>query len=184
MVEEIETRKLIIFLNSGALVATFQLFITLGIFLANLISFGTRNLYPGSSASGSWRIVVSLQILFALVLAIGILFAPESPRWLIANGRPEEAERSLARIQGVKVEDNDPLVLADYHEILKMQELSKNDTKATWLECFAPENRTLYRTILGMSLQSLQQLTGANYFLYVSVAFFDFENRILNSIDS
>lgn len=37
---------------------------------------------------------------------------------------------------------------------------------AGWLDCFRPERKTLYRTLLGMSLQSLQQLTGANYFFY------------------
>jgi len=44
--------------------------------------------------------------------------------------------------------------------------------KATWLDCFRVRNKTLYRTILGMSLQSLQQLTGANYFFYYGATIF------------
>lgn len=39
---------------------------------------------------------------------------------------------------------------------------------AGWLDCFRRPNKTLYRTILGMTLQAGQQLTGANYFFYVS----------------
>lgn len=39
---------------------------------------------------------------------------------------------------------------------------------AGWLDCFKPRNKTLYRTLLGMTLQAGQQLTGANYFFYVS----------------
>lgn len=39
---------------------------------------------------------------------------------------------------------------------------------ASWLDCFRRPNKTLYRTILGMTLQAGQQLTGANYFFYVS----------------
>ena len=44
--------------------------------------------------------------------------------------------------------------------------------KAGWVDCFKPANKTLYRTLLGMSLQSLQQLTGANYFFYYGATIF------------
>jgi len=44
--------------------------------------------------------------------------------------------------------------------------------KAGWLDCFKVERKTLYRTLLGMSLQSLQQLTGANYFFYYGATVF------------
>lgn len=44
--------------------------------------------------------------------------------------------------------------------------------KAGWIDCFKPRHKTLYRTLLGMSLQSLQQLTGANYFFYYGATVF------------
>ncbi|KAH8985033.1 hypothetical protein EDB86DRAFT_3083973 [Lactarius hatsudake] len=44
--------------------------------------------------------------------------------------------------------------------------------RGRWLDCFCVENKTLYRTLLGMSLQSLQQLTGANYFFYYGATIF------------
>jgi SP family sugar:H+ symporter-like MFS transporter len=43
---------------------------------------------------------------------------------------------------------------------------------AGWIACFNPANKTLYRTLLGMSLQCLQQLTGANYFFYYGATIF------------
>jgi len=43
---------------------------------------------------------------------------------------------------------------------------------AGWIACFNPANKTLYRTLLGMSLQSLQQLTGAHYLFYYGVTIF------------
>lgn len=39
--------------------------------------------------------------------------------------------------------------------------------KAGWMECFNPRRKQLYRTLLCMTLQMFQQLTGANYFFYV-----------------
>jgi SP family sugar:H+ symporter-like MFS transporter len=43
---------------------------------------------------------------------------------------------------------------------------------AGWIDCFSPKRKTLYRTLLGMSLQTLQQLTGANYFFYYGATIF------------
>ena len=50
-------------------------------------------------------------------------------------------------------------------------EYEKN-MQAGWIECFKPHNKTLYRTLLGMSLQTFQQLTGANYFFYYGASVF------------
>ncbi|GAA5887468.1 hypothetical protein JCM16303_003426 [Sporobolomyces ruberrimus] len=147
----------------GSLVATYQLMITFGILVAYCISIGTRNLNDGGA---SWRIVVGLNMLWALILGIGFLFAPESPRWLFSHGRPEAAEKSLARIRGVKVEDNDYSVRTAYYEMEAAVKAAQRTKDFGWIDCFRPKNKLLYRTILLMVLQALQQLTGANYFFY------------------
>lgn len=53
-----------------------QLFITFGIVVANAINIGTRNI----DSSASWRVPIVMGIPFSLVLGIGIMFCPESPR--------------------------------------------------------------------------------------------------------
>ncbi|KAK4701583.1 hypothetical protein P7C70_g4645, partial [Phenoliferia sp. Uapishka_3] len=127
----------------GSLVATYQLFITFGILIAYCISIGTRN---ASSGGASWRIVCSLNILWSLILGVGITFAPESPRWLMANGREPEAEAALAKIRGVEVSDNDVSVRQSYVEMEEAVQHEKSLVKATWFDCFRVENKTLYRT--------------------------------------
>ncbi|KAI5476670.1 hypothetical protein MNV49_007383 [Pseudohyphozyma bogoriensis] len=155
----------------GSLVATYQLFITAGILVSYCISIGTRNM-SGSTASGSWRIVLSLNMLWALILGIGILFAPESPRWLFSNGRGPEAEKALAMIRGVRVEDNDFSVRHSWIEIEKSVEEERNLNKYGWLDIFKVQKKTLYRTLLLICLQVLQQFTGANYFFYYGATVF------------
>ncbi|BGP16183.1 hypothetical protein JCM10213_001399 [Rhodosporidiobolus nylandii] len=147
----------------GTLICTYQLMITAGILVAYCISIGTRNV---DTNGASWRIVLGLNMLWALILGVGIIFMPESPRWLFAEGRPEEAERSLARIRGVRVEDEDYTVKQTFAEMQAAVEREASMDKFRWIDCFKPKDKLLYRTLLLMTLQAGQQLTGANYFFY------------------
>ncbi|TFK67311.1 general substrate transporter [Pluteus cervinus] len=153
----------------GTLTATYQLFITFGILVAYCISIGTRNIPSG----GSWRTVVGIGFLWPVLLSVGILFMPESPRWLAAHHRNKEAQHSLARSAGVPIdqEETDVYVQNELDEIVKSVQ-SQNQTRATWTDCFRPPRKILYRTCLGITLQSFQQLTGANYFFYYGATIF------------
>jgi len=124
----------------GSLVATYQLMITFGILVAYCISIGTRNLNEGGA---SWRIVVALNMLWALILGIGFIAAPESPRWLMQRGREQDAEKSLARIRGVKVEDNDYSVRQAFYEMGEQVKREQKTRDFGWLDCFRPKNKLL-----------------------------------------
>lgn len=60
----------------GAVVASYQLMITIGILISNIINYGVRD-SPGQDGDASWRIVIGLGIFFSLPLGIGVLFSPE-----------------------------------------------------------------------------------------------------------
>lgn len=128
------------------------------------------------TSSASWRIVIGLGIAFSLPLGIGILFVPESPRWLGGRGRWDESISSLARLRGMKDNPNHHLVQDDYRE---MQEVIDKEAKAgtgSWLECFTGQPsgipKLVYRTLLGISIHFLQQWTGVSFlpFLYLPTA--------------
>ena len=148
--------------------SSYQLFVTLGIFIAYCINFGTEHM----DNSASWRIPLGITFLWGLVLGLGILFFPESPRFDYRNGRMDRARRTMSKLYGVP--ENHRVIV---HEIAEIQEQLDAEQGARggirgWLEMFKAPRMT-YRIILGVVLQALQQLTGANYFFYyVSVSSF------------
>lgn len=157
----------------GAVVASYQLMITIGILVSNGINYGVRD-NPGDDTDASWRIVIGMGIAFSLPLGAGILIVPESPRWLAGRGRWEDARMALARLRGRKADPNHELVNDDFNEMKATIEEQNKAGRGTWKECFTGQPsgipRLVYRTLLGCALQFFQQWTGVNYFFYVSLA--------------
>ena len=165
----------------SASVALYQLAITAGILVAACVNLATNQASPSSA---SWRVPIALGIVFAAILGIGILFMPgrlsfvvldldllttrpcysESPRWLEQQGRQEEAKAAVQKLNGTKDEEQRKAGERLYNEIKQGVYEESKRPKAGWIDCFRPQHKTLYRTLLGMTLQSIQQLTGANYF--------------------
>ncbi|KAK0635103.1 general substrate transporter [Bombardia bombarda] len=149
----------------GVLISMYQLFITLGIWLAEMINFGTHDI----QSSASWRIPAGISFAWALILGGGILFLPESPRYAYRMGREDEARQTIARLAGL--DPNARSVNFQIDEIREKLEEEKSGAEAKWYEIFTAP-RMLYRTFLGMILQTGQQLTGANFFFYYGTTIF------------
>ena len=150
----------------GAIVCCYQLFITIGILLAYLINFGTETI----DGSASWRIPVGISYFWALVLGFGILFFPETPRHEFRHGAVNSAAESIAKFYGI----------SSRHKVVKKQleemqeklriEQEGGEPHSIWEVFTGP--RMFYRTILGMTIQMLQQMTGANFFFYYGTTIF------------
>jgi len=149
----------------GALVSTYQLFITLGIFTADAINFGTE----ARPDSGSWRIPMAIGFIWPLILGLGILAFPESPRFAYRNGRVDEARAAMAKFAGVPEKHRE--VRREIAEIKEKHDLEISLGKRPWIELLTGP-RMAYRTMLGITLQALQQLTGANFFFYYGTTIF------------
>jgi len=157
----------------GPVVASYQLMITVGILVSNIVNYGVRDI---QESAWSWRAVILIGIIFSLPLGIGVLFCVESPRWLMGQGRAEEAKLAMARLRGVKGDLDNVFVERDFREMREAIEAEKSVGNAGWVECFTGKpsgiTRLAYRTYLGCALQFLQQWTGVNYFFYYGATIF------------
>lgn len=154
----------------GAMVCAYQLFITMGIFLAACFNYGTYSHHPKSSAS--WRIVIGLGWVWTIILGVGILAFPETPRFDYRHGNKERAKETLCKVYGTTA--NHWSVYTQLEEIetkLRAEDKVKEGPLTEFIKMFrAP--RMAYRIALGVALQMFQQLTGANYFFYYGTTIF------------
>ncbi|KXS93531.1 hypothetical protein AC578_943 [Pseudocercospora eumusae] len=149
----------------GAIVCCYQLFITIGILLAYLINFGTETI----EGSASWRIPVGISFFWALVLGFGILFFPETPRHEFRHGAVDSAAESIAKFHGTSARHK--VVKKQLEEMQEKLRIEQEGGEHSIWEVFTGP-RMFYRTILGMTIQMLQQMTGANFFFYYGTTIF------------
>ncbi|KAH8424656.1 sugar porter family MFS transporter [Aspergillus melleus] len=149
----------------GAMVSAFQLFVAFGIFISYLINFGTESI----QSTASWRITMGIGFAWPLILGVGSMFLPESPRYAYRNGRIDEAREVMCKLYGVG--PNHRCVVQEMKDMKDKLDEERAAGVAAWYEVFTGP-RMLYRTLLGIALQSLQQLTGANFIFYYGNSLF------------
>ncbi|KAK5719284.1 hexose transporter hxt5 [Elasticomyces elasticus] len=159
-------------LRAGAktliLLSTYQLFITLGIFIAACINYGTNKDYTDTT---QWRVPMGIGFLWPLVLGVGILFFPDTPRYDFRHGRIEKAKQTMMRVYGVS--EQHWSIHKELEEIkakLEAETVQVSFMRDTIQMFSAP--RMAFRLALGVGLQMFQQLTGANYFFYYGTLIF------------
>ncbi len=106
---------------------------------------------------------MGIGFVWSCILGFGIIFMPEAPRYAYRKGNVDAAKRTMARLHGVS---HDHIVIAkELQEIQDKLDAERAHGSVPWYEVFTGP-KMAYRTLLGMTLQALQQLTGANFFFY------------------
>ncbi len=147
----------------GRLVAVNQLTIVIGVLAAQVVNWLIAERIPDDATAEfirqswngqyAWRWMFTAVTAPSLLFFFGSLLLPESPRWLIKNGRSERARRVLARIGGehyaaVEVADIEQTVSAGQGERVRFRDLL--------------EPRMSKILFLGAFLAVLQQWSGLN----------------------
>jgi sugar porter (SP) family MFS transporter len=139
----------------GAIVSLNQFCITFGILVSYLVD------YALTGVKGDWRWMLGAGAVPGLVLFLGMLVLPESPRWLAGKGRVDEARLALRRMRAGDVE-------AELSEL--QQDTLKNKGGTPWSAFL---NRAARRPlIIGVSLAVFQQVTGINTVIYYAPSIF------------
>ncbi|ACI51536.1 sugar transporter [Gluconacetobacter diazotrophicus PA1 5] len=135
----------------GGLVSLFQLVFSLGLLLSFFVG------YELSGTADSWRPMFMLGVIPAVLLALGMMFLPESPRWLLHHQQERRAVSILYRLRGhhrhVRRELTDVLTAAD-----------TETTKAGWGDLRRRWVRPALIAALGIA--ALSQLSGPNVIVY------------------
>ncbi|RMJ24855.1 transporter [Aspergillus sp. HF37] len=159
----------------GAMVSGYQFCVTIGLLLASCVNYGMKDY----NNSASYRVPIALQFLWALILAVGLFFLPESPRYHVKKGRPDRAAHCLARVRGQPLDSE--YVQAEMAEIIANHEyeihvIPQGGYFDSWFNCFRGSifhpNSNLRRTVMGTALQMMQQWTGVNFVFYYGTTFF------------
>ena len=134
----------------GVTAGLLQFYLVIGVTVGYFVAFGSRNL-QGSIA---WRTPFIIQSGIALILCIGMLFVPFSPRWLIQADRKGEAQRVLRQLRDREDAEQELLEI----EASLFQGIDRSS--ANFMEMFQP--RYLRRTLLGIFLMICLQMTGVS----------------------
>ena len=139
----------------GRLVGLQQWAITWGILIMYFICYGCSYL----EGTAAFRVPWGLQAIPAALLFLGLIFLPESPRWLCKKDRWDEAKDVLTLVHG-KGNPNSPWVHREMQEIREMVEFERANADVSYFELLKPN--MINRTSIGVFTQIWSQLTGMN----------------------
>lgn len=154
-VSEISPRRV-----RGLLVSVYQWAITIGLLVASGVDQACKDMPDRTS----YRVPIGLQFIWAAILAVGLFFLPESPRYYVRRDRMDDALRSLERVRGQSGTARG--IQAELAEIKANFEYEKQIASTSWADCFKgglAARGNLRRVIAGTSLQMFQQWTGINF---------------------
>jgi SP family galactose:H+ symporter-like MFS transporter len=139
----------------GSLVSLNQLAVTVGIVVSYLVDYAL-------SSSGDWRWMFGLAAIPATILGTGMLFMPDSARWLISRGLLDRARAVLERTRATTDVD------AEIAETKKSVQRQSGE----WAELLRPTIRPA--VVVGIGLAIFQQVTGINTVIYYAPTIFEF----------
>ena len=173
----------------GTLVSLYQLAVTVGFLMAYLVNWlidsnidpslalntADLTLWQKIMHTEAWRGMLGSETIPALLFFFIIFFIPESPKWLIVNGKLDKASAVLSKIYASEAEVKE--------EIEVTNASLKGETKGKWSDLLKPG--ILLAVIVGSAIAILGQFMGVNAVLYYGPKIFSeagFDNPMFSTV--
>ena len=173
----------------GTLVSLYQLAVTVGFLMAYLVNWlidsnidpslalntADLTLWQKIMHTEAWRGMLGSETIPALLFFFIIFFIPESPKWLIVNGKLDKASAVLGKIYATEAEVKE--------EIEVTNASLKGETKGKWSDLLKPG--ILLAVLVGSAIAILGQFMGVNAVLYYGPKIFSeagFENPMFSTV--
>ena len=173
----------------GTLVSLYQLAVTVGFLMAYLVNWlidsnidpslalntADLTLWQKIMHTEAWRGMLGSETIPALLFFFIIFFIPESPKWLIVNGKLDKASAVLGKIYATDAEVKE--------EIEVTNASLKGETKGKWSDLLKPG--ILLAVLVGSAIAILGQFMGVNAVLYYGPKIFSeagFENPMFSTV--
>lgn len=143
----------------GALNIGFQMAITIGILVANLVNYGSAKIEGG----WGWRISLGLAAVPAIIMTVGSLFLPDTPNSILERGHSEKSKKMLRKIRGTDdVED-------EFQDLVDATEAAKR-VEHPWKNILEPRYRP--QLVMCTLIPFFQQVTGINVIMFYAPVLF------------
>ena len=144
----------------GMIVGLTQQMIGVGFIVSTWVGYGSR--HTSDESSFQWRFPLAFQIIPSAFLVVGLIWLPESPRYLVEKDRDDAGLKTLRKLHYNG--SNDEWIQNEYNEIRATISAEKAITVPGWSVMFkVPQWRK--RLLLGTLIQVFTQLTGISEFI-------------------
>lgn len=141
----------------GIAFAVYQSQLSIGSIIGAAIDYGTHHM-PGME---SYRIPLAIFFVAPTLQGVALFFFPESPRWLMTQGRGAEAEAALRRLRHRHIKESE--LQAEFNEIRTstMEQMELHNGKNMWVEMWRGTNRR--RSLLCIAIICFHCANGSSW---------------------
>ncbi|THY18637.1 general substrate transporter [Aureobasidium pullulans] len=142
-----------------------------GIMMVYWIDYAFSTLENGRSTSFIWRVPTILQCIFLVPMIFIVFIIPETPRWLAARDRNEEALEILTRLNKGKMSHEE--IQSIHSDIVLTVAIERSIGAGTWGDLLKNDSiQSRRRFLIACGIQAFQQLGGINALIYYSGTIF------------